>query len=461
MRVFNFAVKRLLLAGLLCLAACISNAQTVISLGDNVPTPNLGDITNFYTPDTGYGTDEKPGGMNYYTDNGNGLDSPGQTFLSPTNGVLTSIAFQMGNNSGTYSGNGSGTGPGLFTLRVFQLPARGGTSATLLATYLSPPNFEFAPQDWLQWSGIAVRLTNGGNYAYTIASGLNKSGGPGNGSQMYCRVYCIPGGTYSNGSICLIQAAGGPNAVTYNAVADMYSQNFDIGFSDLSVLEKPLAITPAVSPSSTLYGGTPFTLTESAQGADLHYQWQIETDGNNNNLTNIPGATLSNLTQVATYAGGNPLYYDVVITNNNGASTSTVVQITVNPPSAPILDTDLSTTSPMIYVGGSLTFSAQFEGTLPLSYQWMTNSGGGFYPLNGATNPALTLSNLQGTSIGSIELVVTNAIGAGNSSIATVALLPAPFDQSALCVRGLCAKSARLLALERVRRSDPGQLAGL
>jgi hypothetical protein len=80
----------------------------------------------------------------------------------------------------------------------------------------------------------------------------------------------------------------------------------------------------------------------------------------------------------------------------------------------------------MIYVGGSLTFSAQFEGTLPLSYQWMTNSGGGFYPLNGATNPALTLSNLQGTSIGSIELVVTNAIGAGNSSIATVALLPDP-----------------------------------
>jgi hypothetical protein len=424
--IFNLAAKILVFCGALGALSGAANAQTVTSLGDNVPIPESGDITNFYTPDPNYGTDEKPGGMNYYTDNGGGLDSPGQTFLSPTNGVLTSVAFQMGNNNGTYSGSGSGTGPGLFTLRVFQLPARDSPSATLLATYLSAPNFVFSAQDWLQWSGIAVRLSNGVNYAYTIASGLNESGGPGNGSQMYCRVYCIPGDTYSNGSICLIQAAGGPSAVTYNAIADNYSQNFDIGFSDLSVLDKPLAITPSVSPSTTLYGGTPFTLTETAMGANLHYQWQVESDANDNNLTNIPGATLSNLAQVASYAGGNPVYYDVVVTNNNGAATSTVVQITVEPPSAPVLDTDLSTTSPMIYVGGSLTFSAQFEGTLPIYYQWMTNSGSGFYPLAGARNATLTLTNLQTASIGSIELFVTNAVGTNNTSIATVTVLPDP-----------------------------------
>jgi hypothetical protein len=412
-----------------CALAVVSrsaDAQTVTSLGDNVPIPEAGDITNFYTPDTGYGTDEKPGGMNYYTDNGSGLDSPGQTFLSPTNGVLTSLAFQMGNNNGTYSGGGSGTGPGLFTLRVFQLPARGSTSATLLATYLSPPNFVFAPEDWLQWTGIAVRLSNGVNYAYTIASGVYEGTGAAKGSQMYCRVYCIPGDTYSNGSICLIQAAGGPNAVTYNTTADNYSQNFDIGFSDLSVLDKPLAVTPTVSPSATVYGGTPLTLTETAAGANLHFQWQVEMDGNNNNLTNIPGATFSNLTQVASYAAGVPLYYDVVVTNNNGASTSTVVQITVDPPSAPVLDTDLSTTNALIYAGGSLTFAAQFEGTLPINYQWMTNSGSGFYPLAGATNATLTLNNLQGASTGSVELIATNAVGSNNTSTATITVLPAP-----------------------------------
>jgi hypothetical protein len=84
-------------------------AQIVADIGPNPPTPGLNDLTNFYTPNPAFGTDEKPGGMNYYDDNGAGLVSPGQTFLSETNGVLTSVALQMGNNAGTYSGNGSGT----------------------------------------------------------------------------------------------------------------------------------------------------------------------------------------------------------------------------------------------------------------------------------------------------------------------------------------------------------------
>ena len=88
-------------------------AQIVVDIGPNPSIPGPNDITNFYAPNPAFGTDEKPGGMNYYDDNGAGLVSPGQTFLSVTNGVLTSVALQMGNNSGTYSGNGSGTGPGL------------------------------------------------------------------------------------------------------------------------------------------------------------------------------------------------------------------------------------------------------------------------------------------------------------------------------------------------------------
>jgi hypothetical protein len=424
MKTLNLSTYISVLYCALAVMSGVAFAQTVTSLGPNPPTPGPTDISNIQTPDTGYGVNEKPGGMNYYDDNGNGLVSPGQTFLSPTNGVLTSVALQMGNNAGTYFGSGSGTGPGLLKLRVFQLAAPGSTTATLLAEYLSDPNFVFAPGDWLQWTGIAVRLTNGVTYAYTISSGLYTVAGPAYGAQMYCRVYCITNNYYPDGSICLIQAAGGPNSVTYNAVANFYDQNFDLGFSDLSVLQKPLATIPSVSPATTVYGGTPLTLTENASGANLHYQWR--TDGGSGTLTNIPGAVTSNLVQNVLYTGLNPVSYDVVVTNISGTATSAVVQITVNPPSAPLLDQDLASLTPSTYAGGSLTFSALFEGTLPIRYQWMTNSGSGFRPIPGATNATLTLVNLQKSSVGTIQLTATNSLGAATSSVATVTVLDDP-----------------------------------
>jgi hypothetical protein len=246
-----------------CAAVSLSGlalAQTVTDIGPIPPTPGQGDIWSFATPDTGFGVNEKPGGMNYYDDNGNGLISPGQTFLSLTNGVLTSVAYQMGNNNGTYSGGLSGTGPGLMRLRFYQLAGPGSATATKLAEYVSDPNFTFVATHWLQWTGIAVPVTNGLTYAYSISSGVNNN----NHSQMYCRVYCITNDPYQNGSICLIQAAGGPTSVSYNKVANNYDQNFDLGFSDLSILNNPLASAPSVSTGTTVYGGTRMKLTANA-----------------------------------------------------------------------------------------------------------------------------------------------------------------------------------------------------
>ena len=56
----------------------------------------------------------------------------------------------------------------------------------------------------------------------------------------------------------------------------------------------------------------------------------------------------------------------------------------------------------------------------------MTNSGAGFNALPGATNAALTLANLQASSVGSIELIVSNSVGSNATSVATVTILPDP-----------------------------------
>jgi hypothetical protein len=72
-----------------------------------------------------------------------------------------------------------------------------------------------------------------------------------------------------------------------------------------------------------------------------------------------------------------------------------------------------------------LTLSANFSGTLPISYQWLTNSGSGDFPIPGATNSTLTLLNLQPSAADNIRLAATNAEGSNTTSSATISILPA------------------------------------
>ena len=59
------------------------------------------------------------------------------------------------------------------------------------------------------------------------------------------------------------------------------------------------------------------------------------------------------------------------------------------------------------YSGRDVLLSAFVIGTPPLSYQWLSNG----VPVSGATNSSLTLSNVQFTSAGLYQLVVTNGFG--------------------------------------------------
>lgn len=74
-----------------------------------------------------------------------------------------------------------------------------------------------------------------------------------------------------------------------------------------------------------------------------------------------------------------------------------------------------------IPLGGIATFQASASGTPPLVYQWSFNGN----PLPGATNSALTLSNLQGSQTGSYGVLVTNLYGtASNLNYSLTVILP-------------------------------------
>jgi len=68
------------------------------------------------------------------------------------------------------------------------------------------------------------------------------------------------------------------------------------------------------------------------------------------------------------------------------------------------------------YVGGSVTLSVTAVSGLPMTNQWYVGST----PLSGKTNATLTLNNLQLTNAGNYKVVVGNANGTTNSSVAVL-----------------------------------------
>jgi hypothetical protein len=86
--------------------------------------------------------------------------------------------------------------------------------------------------------------------------------------------------------------------------------------------------TPIVSPASTNYIGSQFTLTSPAVGS-LTYQWQTD-GGSGGSRTNIPGANSVSLT--VTPASTGTFNFDYIVNNGSGSFTSSVAPVTVLSP---------------------------------------------------------------------------------------------------------------------------------
>jgi len=84
----------------------------------------------------------------------------------------------------------------------------------------------------------------------------------------------------------------------------------------------------------------------------------------------------------------------------------------------------LSAPSPVTIFSGaannSATFSVNVEGTLPLSYQWKSNS----VAISGATNASLSLSNLTVSSSAVYSVTVSNPVSSTNVAAALSIISP-------------------------------------
>ncbi|MGC9940969.1 MAG: LamG-like jellyroll fold domain-containing protein, partial [Verrucomicrobiota bacterium] len=383
------------------------STATLIDLGTVAPAPGSYDVSQLSTN----GNVLHPDGLNYFTDNQTGYNSgePGQTFttgINPSGYTLTSIGFL---SAGLGDNSGIGT-PQPYYLHLYSVS---GGSATPVQTNISA-NFTFSDGDWLEWSNLSLALSPNTTYAYSFGKASGTAGWEGLAADAY--------NPYEGGEIALIPPGGG--AITYGG-SHAFDAVFDVG---LAVPYAVATTTPAVFPTnSPVYAGPLETLTVVAGGeTPLYYQWQTD-GGGGGTRTNVPGATLTNLTVNTSELSPGMYKFDVVVTNASGAATSAVVALQVVAASPPLLVSGTSPASAQCHVGDQQTFSALFKGTLPITYQWQVNTGGGATNIPGATNSSLTLTDLQVNNAGSYSLLALNSLGgpvASSSATLNVANIP-------------------------------------
>jgi hypothetical protein len=174
---------------------------------------------------------------------------------------------------------------------------------------------------------------------------------------------------------------------------------------DMLFVPTGIAITSQPSPTNQIVGtGQPFNYSVTASGqAPLNYQWR------HNDLP-IGNAT-NNTFAVASAQPSDSGSYDVLVTNNFYAVTSTVASVTVT--NLVIITQPASVAARCV---GTATFSVVAVGAPPLSYQWYKNDS----PISGATNSTLTLTLLTATDAANYDVVVANNLGSLASAVATL-----------------------------------------
>jgi rhamnogalacturonan endolyase len=169
--------------------------------------------------------------------------------------------------------------------------------------------------------------------------------------------------------------------------------------------------------SQIVPAGSSVTFTVGADGAaPLGYQWM----SNNVPVLGATNTTLT-LTYVSLADSGN---YSVLVTNTyfsiqlqantNSSVVSRIAMLTV----VPVLVTN-QPVSQTVPSGSTVSFSVGVAGAAPLIYQWNSNS----IALSGATNAALTFTNVSLAASATYSVLITNSYGGVLSSNAVLTVL--------------------------------------
>ena len=182
-----------------------------------------------------------------------------------------------------------------------------------------------------------------------------------------------------------------------------------------------LQITGQPASQSLFFGDNAVFSVAVTGNPPLFYQWQR----NGTNLLdggNISGSSARVLT-VSDIGPSDSSIYSVIVSNAAGStavSSGAFLQVRLSPPqfTVPLADQTAS-------VGGSVQFTAEVQGDLPLFFQWQSNQVNLTDDINvsGSTTASLTLSGLTQRSNATYTVIASNAAGV-SSEQATLSVFP-------------------------------------
>ena len=201
----------------------------------------------------------------------------------------------------------------------------------------------------------------------------------------------------------VLQDAAGYRVVVSNATATVTST-----VATLTLLGLPIISNQPISRSVPAGTNVSFSVTASGLAA-LSYQWRFNQSGifaktnNSLSLTNVQSANAGD--------------FDVVITNNYGAITSSIATLTVVP-SVPTITTQAL--SRVASVGQNVSFTVAAKGSEPMTCQWLFNGT----KLPGANGFTLAFTNVNSSFSGTYRAAVSNAVGGTFSTNVTLVVSP-------------------------------------
>jgi YD repeat-containing protein len=214
----------------------------------------------------------------------------------------------------------------------------------------------------------------------------------------------------------------GPDDVTIleNSPARLKARD-NIPISSSSKRFIRLAVTPQAPalPSITqqpatvaILPGTTTTLSTSAQGSSLAYQWESGTPGGM--FQQILGANSATYT---TPPLSTDTFYRVIVTNSFGSSLSEVARVWPTT----YIAISKQPRSQSVESGANITFEVSVVG-VAAGYQWKKNGNA----IAGATNSTLSIQNIQMQDAGSYSVSITGAQYSVASNTALLKVTPEP-----------------------------------
>ena len=226
--------------------------------------------------------------------------------------------------------------------------------------------------------------------------------------------------------LSITAAAATLNGYQYRAVINSACTPLNSNAAVLTVNASPTITTQPAN--SGVCGGNSVTFSVAASGGGLTYQWQESTDGGAS-FANVPSATASSYTFVATLAQNGYQYRAIVGGACAPATTSAAAILTVG--STLIINTQPSNSA--VCAGASTGFSINVSGTVTYQWQESVNGGttysdivnGGIY--SGATTASLTLSGVLASANNNFyRCVVSGSCPSINSGAAKLTVNTAP-----------------------------------